>query len=1403
MSDELPARLGRYQILRRLGTGGMAEVFLAKTTGAEGIEKVLVVKRVLPSFARSAKFISMFVDEAKVAMRLNHPHVVQVYAFEQERREFLLAMEFVDGIDLGRLVAGARRTGGRLPYELAAKIVADVAKGLDYAHKRKDEAGEPLEIVHRDVSPQNVLITYDGVVKVADFGIAKAKLVSEETGVIKGKFAYMSPEQARGERVDRRSDVYSMGVLLAELLMNRAMYPGQHGLDVLDQVRDGKLTLPAEVDPDVPVELQAVVAKATARQREDRFESARALANALLKYLHGLENPVDTESLEAFLMDVTPRERTSYLAASERPSAVTVHQTALSGVGTGEIRERRRVVVIAGLFCEAGTGELIDDHTVDPGVVRVLDAIAYKNDAVLSWPDGQGRRRFHFLVGFGRTSVSDPLLATRLGMDVIEALAGLEEDLAEPLTAALGISRGVISSVRNAQHRLVRYAPVGSVLEVAERLAAGATGGEVLASGDIYRLVRRDFAFAEASREIDVRTGAGETLGIAAWRLRGALTQAERAELLGASDVLELHGRVEALGLIRELYAEVVSDERASFAAVVGDLGIGKSSMLRAALDGLDPEPRIIWVDCGYGAGDTPHAVVADVLRAGLDLPTQVDDETLQAALRTAGLDEELVLFAAATFKPLFSEVSEPLDEPGDRVALLQRAVAGVFMTLAKQRPLVLVIDSMQWADKASLELFVRISRKNYPVPVLALVSTRPDSRAENILRGVPRITLEELDQSAARAVVRDRFGADVPDDVHTLIEARAGGNPFFLVELVDAMIERDVVDIEGEGAHRRVIRRPGAQVQLPTTLEGVIAARLDELDDDERLALRWLSVAGTGLHRGELDKLGGREGLDDALERLLERELVLLRPDHAWTFASAVVRQVAYEATDLEDRARMHRKVAGHLRQPGRLSGPGRIARHLEQAGERASAAQAYLEAGERARGMYSNHDALRFLGRALQLLPGDDLAKRFRAHVGREQILRFLGRPREQLRELEAMRRLAAQGGSPRRRATALLRHARFDLDNGHKPATVSAMVRDAFDAAKATGDIGLELDAYQLRAEIEGLQGQPQAALRLCEEALDRAGYREDLLGQRADMLVQQGILLRRVGDVPQAISAYTEAIVIFRRLGVARTEASALNGLGVALATAGQYEDAIKVLLASIQIDRETGGRLRLGRKLSNVGQLYERLGQGELGREYVRKALDVFEVVDDRNGRTDALAALAEMTIESGGDPTGASLLLDQARRIAEVAGSHYDIARERIVRSHLERALGRFDAAAEAASAGLQAARTGGLKSYELHALVQLARALAALGDREALNVVADAWRRLEETRPERAERVQLEIARVFQGFDESDSAARAFEQAATTLQETAAGIRSERVRELFLSTPEAREILAGVGAGA
>jgi len=313
-------QFGKYSLIRKIGTGGMAEVFLARTPVAQGLNKTLVIKKIHTAYARSRQFVTMFVDEAKIALGLNHPNIIQVFDFGAVADTYFLAMEHVEGIDLLRLLQEAARARTRLPYGLSAYIVQQLAKGLDYAHRKADEFGEPLGIVHRDISPQNILLSWDGSVKIVDFGIARARDIQEEEGVIKGKYAYMSPEQARGEPVDGRSDVFAAGIVLFELVCARPLFHGK-GKEVLDMVKSGTVPRPRDFAPELPESLERVILRALAFHRADRFQTARDLQHELGKFQleWGQKNGalIDSGSLAQTLAQLVPDER----AISPRPPA--------------------------------------------------------------------------------------------------------------------------------------------------------------------------------------------------------------------------------------------------------------------------------------------------------------------------------------------------------------------------------------------------------------------------------------------------------------------------------------------------------------------------------------------------------------------------------------------------------------------------------------------------------------------------------------------------------------------------------------------------------------------------------------------------------------------------------------------------------------------------------------------------------------------------------------------------------------------------------------------------------------------------------------------------------------------------------------------------------------------------
>jgi len=285
-------RIGRYDILGRLATGGMAEIFLARESGPRSASRELVVKRVLPHVADDPTLVAMFVQEAKLCMRLRHPNICPIFEFGEEAGDVYLAMEWVEGVSLAELAKKAQARGG-LPLPVVVRIIADVAAALHHAHTATGSDGRPLGIVHRDVTPENIMVSYDGVTRLLDFGIAKAATQKEktQTGALKGKFAYMSPEQYQGETLDGRSDLFSLGVCLYEALTGQALYARDNEFETVAAiVLEGPPPSAREVRPELPKHLDSVCQTALAKDRLQRFPTADAMEAALRRWLTESQN---------------------------------------------------------------------------------------------------------------------------------------------------------------------------------------------------------------------------------------------------------------------------------------------------------------------------------------------------------------------------------------------------------------------------------------------------------------------------------------------------------------------------------------------------------------------------------------------------------------------------------------------------------------------------------------------------------------------------------------------------------------------------------------------------------------------------------------------------------------------------------------------------------------------------------------------------------------------------------------------------------------------------------------------------------------------------------------------------------------------------------------------------------
>ncbi|MBS2015359.1 MAG: protein kinase [Deltaproteobacteria bacterium] len=1404
-----PAHIAQFEIVRRLGAGGMAEVFLARKRGAEGTFKVVVVKRILPGFTTSRRFRSMFIDEAQLATRLNHPNVVQVYEFSNEGEEgHILAMEYVEGCDLGHLMSAAKAKGVLLDPWVAAWITAEAAKGLHYAHEKRDEGGAPLDIVHRDVSPQNVLLSFEGVVKIADFGIASARLTDDEQGVLKGKYGYMSPEQARTEKVDRRSDLYSLGVILWECLTGRALHGGLGGEALLDMVRSGKVEPPSTYVRDIPEELESIVMKLMAPKAEDRFPTGRDAAAAIGRAMLQKQVFVDASSLETQLEKLVPRPDPDAPAAANAggeaqgpehhtqaaaPHALSGGETKGSqppvrksqppGPGASrrpEAREVRHVAIVTLRLLPS------DDATTDEqrrrALVRALERsrgmlgdMAYKRGMRWVWTSDLEARA---IAGLGPKPAKAASDAAWLAVETHEAIDAIKDDLPAPVAASLSIVRGIASGTRDPEGNLVRYVLHDPVSYLADVLSRATPPRGTWVAGGVYRLVRRDFRWGDAPT-LDLKADAAPvqhlppTMRI--YALERSLSREERtAEQANATNDLigrdaekaELHAAYHAAvnGVVPGRSADVgPSTGVVSSRAVVGELGIGKTALVATFSAELPPNARLVRAECTPVRMEVPYSALAELVRDAIGATGDESyDEVAHLIARAGGgsSQPDVASPMVARLAEIAANQQRSPNSGGDdedahyRRKVLVSGIRHLVAAVAMEQPLVIVIEGLQWADKPTLDLLGDLLKTPDPLPVLVVLVTRSDDRVASLLEGKVRIELQGLSSEEQIRLVEARLSVrEGVRQVCAELMPRVGGNPFYLLEMIDALLERGVLEIRDDA----LVRPHGADLDsmgLPSTLEQLLADRIQELPGPEHVIVDWLAIAGGPLGLADLGKLNARaqqrdskeptdeaatramRANDEAILRLCARGLCDRKGD-ILDFRHPLTRDVAYNALDTTTRARMHRALGEHLSETSLARGVSAaiVARHLVRGESPERAAHYYLEAADAARNAYQTQLAIRYYLRAAQYLPADD-PQRLTVHEALEAIFRVLGRRRDRVRHLEILRATAKAVATPRAACLALLRTARFDLDEGHlshglpvakQAAAIAHAAQTGGSAATRAWGPNSEIEAELLVSELARELGDVQGALAASDRALAASNPKVNAAVParvRADVLRTRGVLLRRVGRVREAVDAYAEAIAVFRKVGARRQEARAKNALAYAMFVQGRYEDAIALALESIRIDLSIGGRFQLAKTLTNIGHAYARLGDIARAQAYLKRARDAHERYGDQDGRADTLLVSAEVVLELG-DADAAEVYIKEAEKLARSSGNAYDITHADVVSAALARYRRDAKSAIERALSARRSAEAQALVAYHFYAFAVEAAARVDAGEVHAATLLA------------------------------------------------------------------------------
>jgi serine/threonine protein kinase/predicted ATPase len=1435
-------QFGKYNLIRRIGTGGMAEVFLARTQVAQGLSKQLVIKKIHPAFARSRQFAAMFVDEARIALGLNHPNIVQVFDFGQLGENYFLAMEYVEGLDLLRVMQEVSRRRTFVPAGLCAYIVQQIAKGLDYAHRKADDFGEPLGIVHRDVSPQNVLVSYDGAVKIVDFGIARASDVHEEEGVVKGKFAYMAPEQARGELVDRRADVYSAGVVLFELATGRPLFSGK-GKDVLVQVKDGAIPRPRDFNRDIPHELEEIILKAIAFHRDDRYQTGRDLQNALGRFQFDLARQTgelfDSAALAQFIAQtLQPAER----RAPQRPPSTPTTPPAARGTEpeprgrdsvpppmapaepARESRERKHVFVLEGHM--AG-GQALERRLGRRDAMRLIEEflnvardIAFKHDAHVHRVDESA---LTCVIGLPVASEEDGSRAIRLALALIDALDGIGLDVEPELRLSVGLQRGVALVRRNAEARS-GFELSAATTGMARRLASEAQGGDILCGGAVARVARDDWSFEELAT-IDLPTGAaaeGEEWDPSAsqqrarvYRVRGPKERVQRLRERGQA-ATELIGRELELKALRDAYRDVLVRGGHRYVVVLGEAGVGKGALIGAFLDSI-PAGQVLLVHAAARAPTslTPLGLLADLGRDLLGLADGAEPHEVLRRLEAAArlfyfdpADEPEVRAVVRATAPLFGARLEdgPDMDADERRERIKKVMIRIERSFSADRPLVIVTEDAHWADDQSMELFREMLSVKASRPLLAIFTARPDKRVHDLARASRGevIRLEELDGPARLELILRRFAPD--DSIRELarhILARTGGNPLFISEMIDSLVDRGIVAPDpasgSAGLLRWVVR--DAALQVPATVEALLVTRIDQLPAAEKEALIYGAVLGRRFSSALFEELCGRPS-GELLDSLVERGLLERDGPQQLAFRNDLTLSAAYGLLPEEERSALHRRAADLLSgspsyRPGQDDAL--IARHLELAGEAGPAADGYLRAAAHAVDVGGSQDAFRQLTRALKLLPPTDHERRFSARSQREEVLRRQAKRPAQLREIDAMRKEAEALGDSARLALAHSRLAQFYIDLRKLPSAQRA-AEPALDFARRARAPLAEAEALRLRAEIDRLSGQTAQALSLCDQALALCTDDRDGLHQRAVILNTRGSILWNTARLHEALDAYAETLVIYRMLKLTRLEARALNNMGLVLATLGEAEEALAHYKSSLKLDQALGDRSQIALKLGNIGQCYSDLGELERGERYLSKALKMSQEIGERTATADVMVSLGQVNIQRG-DPARALELFERGLAQAIEDNDSYQQVRALIYVCLAQLECGVSpERVLEAARSATQMAHDTLMGIGEIYGLAVQGMALARLGRAiEGSGLTARAVSlQAEMEQPEGSEQILHFHARVCELAGRLDEAREALRRGRDEVERKAARLTDASLRATYLAAMVPRLIAEG-----
>lgn len=910
---------GKYKLIKKIAVGGMANLYLAQYVSIEGFKKELVIKKILPKFANNKKFISMFIDEAKVAVNFNHRNIVQIFDFGKINNEYYIAMEFIDGFDLTKLFRLYHFNKRKIEPKAILYILLEILKGLNYAHNNRGNSTGKL--VHRDISLNNILVSKYGDVKIVDFGIAKTGdlIISDD---LKGKLSYMAPEQLRKEIIDERVDIYALGMLIWRLLTGEKPFDLNKYKTKEDVL---KLRVPEviKINPNIDSDLSDIIQKAVKYDKDERYSSTKKFYDKVYNYVIKNDLLFDHFDFENYI-----KENELFIIDESTPISEEVTSPEAGKTDLGSLsyftehafnkklitEEKKTVTLVYGDFKELYTIFNIVKGTVFEHLMEdfyhIVENMVYKYKASILFLDHYGMT---FIFGAPISREDDSFRAIKFSLELYDSFKAFVKDFNLPIELTIVINKGAILVNKIFSDMKIKMLPIDDVLKKTRNLAENNNNG-VFIVNELKNTIANNFLTKSENNKVSLIIKEIKTSKSVINKFFGleTLFTGREKEFQESIDVLENNN----------------SDTSKNTVFLVGEAGTGKSRFIFELIKRIKLTYSKYYLIKSHSLSyenETPFSIFIDAIKDFLSIKSLKDKTFYEAkigkylkAIKDEKKKTEIKLLIGNFIGIDYSENSylQNLKLDSNLLKSLELTYIKLFFKILSQRkPLILIFEDIHWAADAVLDIIEQSISYYKSLPVHIIIAVRPEIfiRRKAYLEDNPlvkKITLNGLDKENSKKLIVSilKNTNDISENFIEQIYNKSSGVPFFIEEIIKVLIDKKIILTLNDNI--KINHEKFKELAIPLSIESILQARIDSLTFEEKLFVQIASVMGREFWIEPLSTIYTSNSeidlsitLDEILKNLEDKELIFRNSfqnsniHQRYIFKHALLRDVAYNS--------------------------------------------------------------------------------------------------------------------------------------------------------------------------------------------------------------------------------------------------------------------------------------------------------------------------------------------------------------------------------------------------------------------------------------------------------------------------------------------------------------------------